>query len=210
MNDFKQQFLRQLRFLENSCKLYDEGQIDEAIRIAVSLRVLFHDTKSSTSLLTHLGQKQSWILSTAELASTPQQMDVPLVRVQIKANAFPVGGCECLATPMLGESSRNQHVHSKTWWAEEKIIRCGSGAQLTRSDLIRHAANKDGGAHVDKEYEPVYQQILDGAGLSVEILYKNGERVSAPFAHLHFACLRQMAYEVLNSKDILRIKQQSQ
>lgn len=44
-------------FLKRSCWLFDQGHEDEALRIATSLRVLFHDTDASTSLLTHLGMK---------------------------------------------------------------------------------------------------------------------------------------------------------
>jgi hypothetical protein len=206
MNDFQKHLSRQLRFLENSCKLYDQGEPEEAIRIAVSLRVLFHDTHRCTSLLSHLGQKQSWILSTAEFFATPQLMEVPLVHINIQANPYPTGRCACIASPMLDKSARNENVHTKTWWAEEKIIKCGSGSEFSRRDLVLNATDKDGGAHVDKNLDDVYTQILGGAGLSIDIVYKGGQRVSVRFEHLHFASLRQMAYEVLNSKDIQRLR----
>jgi len=51
----RSQLQRQLGFLKRSCEDFDAGQHDEGLRIAVSLRVLFHDTSASTSLLTHLG-----------------------------------------------------------------------------------------------------------------------------------------------------------
>ncbi len=37
-----------------SCAAYDQGHIDEAVRIATLIRVLIHDTRNSISLLKHL------------------------------------------------------------------------------------------------------------------------------------------------------------
>ena len=65
--DFIKQLSRHIGFLERSCAAFEAGYTEEALRIAVTLRVLFHDTKSSTSLLTHLGLKSSAsVLSTFE------------------------------------------------------------------------------------------------------------------------------------------------
>lgn len=58
---------RQIRFLEHSCSSYDAGFFDEAIRIATVLRVLFHQTQRSTSLMTHLNAQDIHIISTAPI-----------------------------------------------------------------------------------------------------------------------------------------------
>ena len=58
---------KQLGFIERSCASFDAGFYDEAIRIAVSIRILLHDTKSSTSLLTLLGAKGITLRSTCPL-----------------------------------------------------------------------------------------------------------------------------------------------
>src|SRR5215813_13675886 len=55
----------QVQFLERSCEIYDKGEESEAIRIATSLRVIFHHTQKSTSLVEHLGFKKRKMLSTA-------------------------------------------------------------------------------------------------------------------------------------------------
>ena len=52
--DFVQQLEKQLRYIETSANEYDAGKVDEAIRIATCLRVIFRQAKHSTSLLTHL------------------------------------------------------------------------------------------------------------------------------------------------------------
>jgi hypothetical protein len=57
MERYQQELKKQLGFLRRSCQWYDEGEIDEAIRIAVPIRTIIHDTRNSTSLLTHLNAK---------------------------------------------------------------------------------------------------------------------------------------------------------
>ena len=62
------QLKRQLVFLRNSAAAYDDGALEEAVRIAVVIRVLCHDTAKSTSLLAHMGLKESIrLVSTANL-----------------------------------------------------------------------------------------------------------------------------------------------
>src|SRR6185503_5302007 len=52
---FKKKLVEQLGFLDRSSQLFDTGFEEEAIRIAQTLRVIFHQTNASTSLITHLG-----------------------------------------------------------------------------------------------------------------------------------------------------------
>jgi len=52
--DFKLRLREQLEFVSRSAEAFDEGHKQEAVRIATALRVIFHDTKYSTSLVKHL------------------------------------------------------------------------------------------------------------------------------------------------------------
>ena len=56
-DEFKRHLREQIQFLLRSSQSYDEGFTSEAKRIAVIIRVLFHDTQKSTSLLTLLQKK---------------------------------------------------------------------------------------------------------------------------------------------------------
>ena len=62
--EFKEYLRMHLSFLANSAAAFDRGEMDEAIRMAVSIRVLFHDTGRSTSLLMQLGAKDIFLTST--------------------------------------------------------------------------------------------------------------------------------------------------
>jgi hypothetical protein len=53
-----------LRAIENSCTAFDAGDGFEAIRVGTALRVLFHSTRLSTSLIDHLGNPAFTMLST--------------------------------------------------------------------------------------------------------------------------------------------------
>jgi hypothetical protein len=55
--ELKSQLKEQIEFLRRGAKSFDEGSMAEGKRLAVVIRVLLHDTKSSTSLLKHLGKK---------------------------------------------------------------------------------------------------------------------------------------------------------
>ena len=61
--DFRQKLREQLGFLERSCGAFDAGYHDEAIRIAQCIRVLMRDTRTQTSLLTHLNARDINLLS---------------------------------------------------------------------------------------------------------------------------------------------------
>ena len=46
--DLKLQLAKQIDFMKRSAESYDKGYEDEAVRLAVCIRVLLHDTKKST------------------------------------------------------------------------------------------------------------------------------------------------------------------
>lgn len=62
---FHKQLENQLRFLRNSCRLYDMGHKEEALRMAVQIENLIGLRKSATSVVKHLGATDVKIYSTA-------------------------------------------------------------------------------------------------------------------------------------------------
>ena len=120
------------------------------------------------------------------------------------------------------------------WWQDE-IVYLVDGAgpgtpfkTISRKELVLGAANKDGGAHVDKDgkLEPVYDIISRfGAGWSIicdpdtetfRVRVQPDNLNSPPMPSVgnqktyiaqygHVAALRQIAYEVLNSSELIRM-----
>jgi hypothetical protein len=207
MVNFKEQLRRQILFIENSCRIYDQGHAEEAIRIAVALRVLFHDTPNSKSILHHLGSKSIFLLSTADLAKHSSEYNLALVQPLVKVtDSLTEQTMSCIMTPPLDDPRRRELVLFQTWWRKELIVQLENNENMNRRDLILAAANKDGGAHVDEELHPTYDKLRLGAGMEIAITLKRlSTKLSASFENVHYASLRQMAYEVLNSPSIQQL-----
>lgn len=174
--NFTEQFERQLNFLRRSCEAFDIGYTDEAIRIAVSLRVLFHDTGKSTSLITHLGADPLKLLSTVR----PQSLD-PGVVVYDGLTRFTAAG----PTAKLGIGVRTEEVPFDRWWNQVVYVP-REGVSVTRRSLVLAAANKDGGAHVAASLTPEYEALL-----SMWIRQGSDAEASEPIDGIHLVGLRQ-------------------
>jgi hypothetical protein len=206
--DFKEHLRRQIKFIKNSCDLYDQGHIEEALRIAVSLRVLFHDTKRSVSLLEHLNSKSISLLSTAApFVEEPAFPNLYLVDLMVNVNRVDDIRCHC--GPLLDEAMRKDEIAFETWWQKELVIEHKQPPSVfTRRDLVLAAANKDGGAHVDEKLDPMYEAICRGSGIEIEFVFQPQWKhppVTLPFENIHYASLRQIAYETLNSPALLSL-----
>jgi hypothetical protein len=193
--DFATQLRRQISFLEHSCVSYDSGHHEEALRIAVSLRVLFRDTSKSVSLLTHLGIKASArVLTTFELGP-PKAATPGLLSAFVPLWIDPTGE----RTPPLDDVIRRDFVSAEEWWSE--VIMCARET-LTRKDIILAAANQDGGAHVDAQLNRKTTELIEGVGTVTAM--SQGQVTRRPLNNHHFPLLRQFAHEVLSSPDIIK------
>lgn len=199
---FLEQLKLQTNFLNRSCEAFDQGFRDEAIRIATTIRVLFHDTTNSTSLMTHLNQPSIRILSTCPAVS--------------KGMAFFGGGLSVARLKIRGDQTsearyeplfeRDPEFHRliprDEWWSEH--IYLFDGKYVSRRDIVLTAANKDGGAHVDPTLPTEYETLRDGLfcldhevdGVVVE---------SIPVEGGHLSDLRQIAFEVLHSPEVIAL-----
>jgi hypothetical protein len=198
--DFRSQLAKQLRFLHASCREYDAGHADEAVRIATALRVMFHRTASSTSLLAHLGATATPMLSTCAHRPRSNRVFWPgLFRVEMDVEKVTM---RCL--PYLGSRPiAHRTIPFCAWWEETVLF--AQSRRITRRSLTLDAANKDGGAHVDATLTPDYQWMVDGSGMKLTREFADGLRVETGADHPHLASLRQIAFEVLNSPDLLRL-----
>jgi hypothetical protein len=201
--EFLEKLRQQIRWLQKSADEYDRGDVTEAIQMAVRLRVLLYDPSKanaqSRSLLTHLGLKL-----TLKLLST--------------ASPMPLGGTALPALtnlsilhepptydfkPKLTGADRSAYVSVAKWWNGEVIYaKADTNVDIFRRDLVHWAADKDGGAHVDGDLPEEYRFLETGAGWAINLSPDIGEPRTEVFKNAHFAALRQMTHEVLNSPDI--------
>jgi len=193
LSRFTKKLNEHIGFIQRSCVEFDSGIEEEAIRIAASLRVLFHDTRSSTSLLSHLKLTGSKVLSSS--GAHGNFKDFLGQRIDV-SSATPV-----IMIPVLGDKFKEVSV--KSWWDEEPVFN-HAGKSFSRKMIILSIANKDGGSHVDKDLQPYYEILCAGEyalGITGSLEYageppfEQGVTKYPPNAHL--ALMRQFAHEVL-------------
>lgn len=156
----------QVDFLEDSGDAFDRGKEHEAKRISAHVRVLLHDTRTTTSLLQQMGVKDSIrFLDTAREAPPPGRRilrpgwSYGLVGVQINER-------DARHYPNLGGDleGRRGAVGFADWWTRV-VAHDVQGREFTREQIVLWMANKDGGAHVDPRLPDEYVGLLDESSL---------------------------------------------
>jgi hypothetical protein len=196
--DSKKQLKRQLGFLSRSSALCDGGDTDEAIRIAVSIRVLVHNSTTSHALSRQLGADNIKLLSTC---------GDPLGDLSRLVFFDGFGGIVSPAgiRPKLGHCAADSKkmVPVGEWWPQ--IVYVAQGIRFSRKSIVLCAANQDGGAHVDPELDPDYKLLTTPGSTGVFVTVRNGESKVQLLDDYHLRALRQMAYELLSSPELLAL-----
>ena len=202
--DFGVELSKQLGFLARSCASFDAGHFDEAIRIATVLRILFHETRNSTSLLSHLGASHMRLLSTSlDIAAKTKDPRLGGGRLEMfnGMGRYSPGGNPPYY-PKRGNAYSRRLVKASDWWCEIVSV-LDTNTQLARKDVVLAAADKHGGAHVDASLPPAYERLIESPDLGSLVL-KGGEVV--PIGGHHYVALRQMGYEILHSLELTALR----
>jgi hypothetical protein len=187
---------RQINYLRRSCDIYDAGNPDEAIRLAVTIRTLVHDTPKSVSLLHQLEAKNAINVPTSfGYAKRLPENFKPAAMFPILANSASGG-----TTSPFPLSDPPVNLPLEEWWNEIVWIQ---EATLTRKQIVLNAANKEGGAHIEANAPKAVKDLRKGLSqiISMQI---NGVEVGTP-ANYHFVLLRQFAHELLNCQRLLEL-----
>lgn len=186
--DLERQYKEHWRFLEKSCRDFDNGDESEAKRIAVSLRVLLHEHGQSRSLLGQIGLDKALFFDTAE--------DVR------PDNLMPTFGLVFAA--LRGERTRfvaplDQALGRAVWmlafekWWKKVVISIPGTLALSRKDLVLVTTNQDGGAHVDPSIDERYYRLTRENALGFVVDTPSGPQ---PLEGIEGASIRQIAHEV--------------
>ena len=184
-----------ITFLEASASAFDNGYEAEAKRLAVTLRVLLHDTNQSHSLLGLLGVKLTMSFTDTAAPILPGNMLPTPGLVMLKM----VAGGESSYVPLLGMLAP-PHVkppaHFTPWWNDD-VTKDKDGNLWSRKSFVLTLANKEGGAHVDPSLSDSYEALVNRNGLGWQARTPNGVQplLGSPAA----AAVRQIAYEVLDT-----------
>jgi|MTBAKMStandDraft_1061839.scaffolds.fasta_scaffold12521_1 hypothetical protein len=207
-DDYIYHLAEQMQFLKNSMLLFDSGHIYEAKRLALTIRVLVHDTTSSVSLLKHLGKKDILYYDTAE-PYDPETITIINGMINLISTSY---GFDCIAA--LDGKDLKKKVPFEQWWSENVIFTCVKkehfgglvdkdtnleeiNYKYTRKALVLGMANRDGGAHIDSELEEEYKTFTKDHGLGLVNVTPNGEEKFA--TPVEYAAIRQIAFELEHS-----------
>jgi hypothetical protein len=142
-SDLQAHLEEQLQFLQASADAFDRGLESEAKRLAVTIRVLVHDTANSRSLLNQLGMKEGLFVDTAE----PLDPDNYAPYSGLVATLGNMQGAKYV--PFLEDVPHSPRtVPFDDWWMAPVFVD-GKRQRFSRKELVLTAANQDGGAHVD-------------------------------------------------------------
>ncbi len=204
MDRFKDQLKRQFDFLINSCKIFDNGDREEAIRIGTSIRVLLHDTKNSVSLLKHLNAKNILLFDSAP--------DIP---------DTDDNGYECFVLFTMGvlnlgkdnfgydpnledfKPGSSPVLPVEQWW-EKSVWKLSPECLLSRKRLVLSAANQDGGAHVDAHLNLNYEELSRYSFGTMSRTF-GSQSQTIEVVNSHLVSIRTIANEILKSPDLINL-----
>ena len=175
----------QVRFVERSCEDFDSGHFDEGVRLAVTIRVLVHDTGSSASLLGQLGVKHALRYEDTSMNREVITPDGRRIIVQghlglvVAEFSRPDGGSKARFVPPLdcadGPMRNNPPGLFDEWW-QRPFLTPTQGLELSRRQPVLDVAHKEGGAHVDastttyRAFEAGRASILGSPGRAASTL----------------------------------------
>jgi hypothetical protein len=180
----------QISFLRASADAYDSGFEGEAKRIAVAIRVLMHDTRQSTSLLSQLGLKSGHFLDT----SLPISPDNMTPHSGLIVTAMGSGGAKYCAP--LDDGIDQPTLRDFDQWWNTPVFVDSQKRDVSRKELVLAVANQDGGAHVDPALDRKYADLSRGNSLGWN--FTDGSREEA-MGGPEKAALRQICHEVLKT-----------
>jgi hypothetical protein len=189
----------QVAFLSASSTAFDNGFEGEAKRIATAIRVLIHDTAASKSVLGQLGVKDAVLFTDTAMPIEPANLlcTPGLVILQVTSGE---GGRYIAPLEMAAAPGRSKPPRGfEAWWGTP-VTKTKDGALFSRKDYVLTVANKEGGAHVDRELDEAWAQLTRDNAFGW--MYFEGETVEQPFeADPALASVRQIAYELAKTFD---------
>lgn len=188
LGDLKAQLSKQLVLLRRSADAFDIGHEDEDIRLAQSIRVLFHQTKASHSIFGQLGGTPKMLDTSMMLIQGNLIGEMPLLQTGIGGRS----GTRFFAP--LSKAFRKNLIPFENWW-QQLVFKHEDRIRFSRKDLVLQMANKEGGSHVDPNLTPEYEEIrIDSLGFRF-----GNDAGELPRNDVVSATIRQIAHEVLET-----------
>lgn len=191
------EFLEENReFLTLSAASFDGGYEAEGKRLAVTLRVLLHDTQQSHSLLKQLGVKDRINFLDTAHPPVPGAVSLSPGLAIMQMESTPTGATARYRARLDdGPPIARACVPFAGWWSNDVMT---SNVKWCRRELVLKLANQEGGAHVDPSLDSRYQDLTKGNALGwvVGDGHGGGRAIDGNIAAIS---VRQIAHEVLET-----------
>jgi hypothetical protein len=154
----------QMGFLRASLHAFYDGNFAESLRIATTIRVLVHETGSSKALLMQARPNGLELPILDHLRERTEHEEILSFAVSVRLGS-PVA-------PAVDLGSSHYSVSSVgAWWNRTVFTFPKFGTQLVyrRKKVILILANKEGGAHVDKNEDQDYRRLMTDPPLSFAV-----------------------------------------
>jgi hypothetical protein len=158
----------QLEYLKASAASYDAGFEGEAKRLAVVIRVLLYNSRSSTSLLETLAIRDKLGYWQVMASAPPNALGCMGLTI-----TFTEKGIRYL--PSLREQPKSR-IAIDEWWNALVIFEAGKDIRFSRGNGVLEMANTDGGAHVDPTLNAAYKALSRDNSFGWEVRLGDGER----------------------------------
>lgn len=210
-SEFEKKFHEQVALLIVACRNYDEGFECASLNIAVCLRTLFHDSKTSKSALSHINKKNIEMLDSS--IYTGDDLNLGLLLKQFSTpfkekytipdtknhRMWYIPFCHSIPSFEIWESAKKRWLSIEDWLKQDICSNKNvPEAKLNRYDFIKMTANRDGGAHIDESVDVRYNYFrFSDSGLNKMDIEHWQEK---PIMNIPiYPILRQIAFEVLFS-----------
>jgi hypothetical protein len=198
-NRLRKLFVEAIETLRILTQCFDNGNKPIAKEIAVKLRVLLYDNgRSNRSLLGQLGIKNklqyintAQVLHPDNLLPSPGFVEYYITSTNSQYKA-PLGD--------VPPPQQNSYLEFDNWW-RDKVLKDIFGNILSREDMIKILANKEGGAHVHPQGVKAYIDITESNSLGLVSIGENGVKKSFENAVIEES-VRQIAYEFLRTIEV--------
>ena len=189
----------QIDFMIASAISYDKGFEGEAKRLATTIRVLVHDAKNSSALLTQLNKMNTLFYDSACIFDPKNPLPshcLTMIRLSKKEGEDFEGDYVAPLDNLSPARSKDKKVGFVRWWNRNTVLKDIKGSLFTRRDLILTFANKEGGAHVDPELDQAYANLTRFNSLAWKVYTKDGKKdMDNPVP----PTIRQIAHEVIKT-----------
>lgn len=150
----------QRHLLHKSIREFAAGDLAEAVRIAIALRILVHETGNSKPLLKQLNSNYLELEILDRVSGRDERPSGEAQRVVIMSIPISV---KISDTGVSFNSDLDLQSYEPSflgkWWSRSALILPGVGG-YSRREIVLGLADKEGGAHVDTNLPERYRQLL--------------------------------------------------